>query len=78
MSLGAIIDLITLGNYIAKKYNITIKKNANDNETEIELLLIDIHDNEIKGSIRLYTKDKYIASILGNFISMFRDFISNE
>jgi hypothetical protein len=78
MSINMIIDLITLGNYIAKKYNITIKKNVNDNETEIELLLIDIHDNEIKGSIRLYTKDRYIASVLGNFISMFRDFVSHE
>ena len=47
MSLGTIIDLITLGNYIAKKYEITVKKNISDEESEIELLLIDIHDKEV-------------------------------
>jgi hypothetical protein len=72
MSINMIIDLITLGNYIAKKYEITIKKNTSDEETEIELLLIDKYDHEVKGSLRLYTKDRYIASIISNFISMFK------
>jgi hypothetical protein len=73
MSINMIIDLITLGNYIAKKYEITIKKNVSDEETELELLLIDKYDKEIKGSIRLHTKDKYIASILSNFMFMFKN-----
>jgi hypothetical protein len=73
MSINMIIDLITLGNYIAKKYEITVKKKADDNGTEIELLLIDKYDKEIKGSIRLHIKDKYIASILSNFMSMFKN-----
>jgi hypothetical protein len=76
MSINMIIDLITLGNYIAKKYEITVKKKVDDNETEVELLLIDRYDHEVKGSLKLYTKDRYIASILSNFISMFR--VSNE
>jgi len=73
MSINMIIDLITLGNYIAKKYEITVKKKADDNETEIELLLIDKYDNEVKGSLRLHTKDRYIASTLSNFISLFKN-----
>jgi hypothetical protein len=68
-----IIDLFTLGNYVAKKYEITVKKNISDEETEIELLLIDKYDNEVKGSLKLHTKDRYIASILSNFISLFKN-----
>lgn len=73
MRLNMIIDLFTLGNYVAKKYEITVKKNISDEETEIELLLIDKYDNEVKGSLKLHTKDRYIASILSNFISLFKN-----
>jgi hypothetical protein len=72
MSLGMLVDLVTLGNYIAKKYEITIKKNISDDESEIEVLLIDKYDNEIKGSLKLHTKDRYIVSILSNLLSMFK------